>query len=60
MVQQTFTRQEVVDLIETILQNPDTVIDAVTNENTNYGAEELLEMAEKAQLLTTPTGGKKK
>lgn len=44
---ETFTRQEVIKLIDTILQYPDQVIDAVTNEYTNHGAESLIEMAER-------------
>ena len=43
---QAFTREEVVTLLDDLLQRPDLLIDAVTNENTNYGAEELLEIAE--------------
>lgn len=42
----TFTRQEVIDLVEKILQYPDPVIDAVSNEWTNWDAESLIELAE--------------
>lgn len=47
MAKETFTREEVIKLVDEILQYPDQVIDAVSNENTNWGAEELIEMAEK-------------
>ena len=43
-----FTRQEVLDVLNDILQRPDALIDAISNENTDIGAEELLETAEQA------------
>lgn len=47
MAKETYTREEVIKLVDEILQYPDQVIDAVSNENTDYGAKELIEMAEK-------------
>lgn len=46
MAKETYTREEVIKLVYEILQHPDQVIDAVSNENTYLGAEELIEMAE--------------
>jgi|GEM_PF-2896781 len=46
MVKETYTREEVIKLVDEILQYPDQVIDALSNENTDWGAEELIEMAE--------------
>ena len=47
MAKETYTREEVIKLVDEILQYPGQVIDAVSNENTDWGAEELIEMAEK-------------
>lgn len=44
---ETYTREQVIKIIEEILQYPDTLIDAVANENTDITAEELLELGEK-------------
>ena len=45
MKQQIFTREEVVFLINELLEMPDTIIDAVSNENTDNNAEDLLIIA---------------
>jgi hypothetical protein len=50
MAQQTelklFTREQVVKIIDVILTNADCVMDAITNECTDYDGEELLSMVE--------------
>jgi hypothetical protein len=46
MKKQEFTREEVINLIEKLLQDPDVLMDAVQNENTDWDAEKLLEKAE--------------
>lgn len=46
MVQETFTRAEVVKIIDELLQRPDILIDAVQNENTDYDSESLLDFVE--------------
>lgn len=43
---ETFTREEVIQIIHNILQNPDEVLDAVQNEHTDWDAEELLLLGE--------------
>lgn len=48
MKKQNFTRQEVIELIDEILSYPDQLTDAITNEYTNYGGRELLELAEES------------
>lgn len=45
MNQQLFTKKEVLLLLNELLQMPDTLIDAVENENTDNGASELLQIA---------------
>jgi len=47
MAQETFTRQEVIKIIDELLQRPDILIDAVENEMTDHDAESLLEFVEK-------------
>lgn len=47
MAQETFTRQEVIKIIDELLQRPDILIDAVENEMTDQDAESLLEFVEK-------------
>lgn len=42
----TFERSRVIFLLEELLQYPDMLIDAVTNEYTNWDAESLLEFIE--------------
>lgn len=44
-MKQTFSRQQVVDIIDDLLQRPDTVSNAMHNENTCYSAEDFLNMA---------------
>jgi len=46
MAKQTFTREEVILIINDLLERPDLLIDAVTNENTDVDAERCLEVAE--------------
>jgi len=41
-----FTREQVVKIIDEILLNADCVMDAITNEHTDYDGEELLSMVE--------------
>ena len=38
-----YTREEVIDLVNNMLEHGDTMIDAVTNENTHWDAETLVE-----------------
>ena len=47
MKQKTFTREEVIKIIDELLQRPDILIDAVENELTDHDAESLLEFVEK-------------
>lgn len=42
-----YTKEEVIKLVDEILQYPDQVIDAVSNENTDWYAETLIELTEK-------------
>lgn len=46
MTNKSYTREEVIKLVDEILQYPDQVIDAINNENTDYDAEKLIEIAE--------------
>jgi len=46
MSKQNFTRKEVIELVDQILQNPDELIDAVNNEDTDWDAECLIKLAE--------------
>lgn len=41
-----FSREEVINIIEDVLQRPDDVFDAIQNENTDLDAEDFLKMAE--------------
>lgn len=45
-MKQTFTREEVINLIKVLITNPAQIMDAITNEHTDFGEEELLEEAE--------------
>jgi len=45
-MKETYTRQEVVKLIEEIMQYPDEVIDHLTNENTFLDVDDLIKLAE--------------
>lgn len=49
----TFTREQVIEIIDDLLQRPDLLIDAVSNEDTNYGADELFEIATKPNGVNT-------
>jgi len=46
MKKQTFTRKEVIDLIDNLLTHADAVMDSITNENTDFNGEALLEISE--------------
>ena len=46
MQKQNYTREEVIKLVETILELGDQVMDAITNENTDWTAKELIDVAE--------------
>lgn len=46
MSKQTFTREEVLKIVDELLESPDPLIDAVSNENPEWDAETLLELAE--------------
>lgn len=48
MPQLTYTKKEVLWMIHHMLQNPDILIDAVQNEQTDHDEYTLLESAEKA------------
>jgi len=41
-----FTTEQVVKIIDKILENADCVMDAITNEHTDFGGEEFLKMVE--------------
>ncbi len=43
---ENFSRQQVIDVIDDLLQRPDLLLDAISNEHTNNGAEELLSISE--------------
>lgn len=47
MTKQTFTRQEVITIIEDILMMADKVMDAIQSENPEMDAKEFLEAVEK-------------
>lgn len=40
-----YTKQDVIDIIDAILQHPDQVIDAVSVENSDWSADELLKLS---------------
>lgn len=46
MKHQTFTREQVIKLIDNLLERPDLLIDTITHESPLYNSEELLEIAE--------------
>ena len=41
----SFSKEEVIHIINELLQRPDIIIDACSNEYTDYDAEELLDIA---------------
>lgn len=43
-----FTREDVVEIIDQLLQRPDVLMDAIQNEHTDNDAETLLDMVEGA------------
>lgn len=49
MRQQTFTRKQVIELVDKILENPDEIIDFLENENSAWDSEQLIELAEDEQ-----------
>jgi len=55
MKKEEFTRKEVVLIIHQLLQMPDLLTDAFSNEHTDNGAEELLEISE--EKLADPRFG---
>ena len=50
MENKTFTKEEVISLLDDLLQCPDILMDAVQNENTNYDAEELFNISQKIKI----------
>jgi len=46
MQKQNFTREDVENVIQSLLDRPDVLIDAIQNENSEYGSKELLELTE--------------
>ena len=46
MEKENYTRKKVIELVDLILQSPDELIDAVTNENTVWDVESLIKLAE--------------
>lgn len=46
-----YTREEVVNIIDDLLQRPHLLEDATTNENTDYDGEELLKIVEQPKTL---------
>lgn len=46
MPKETFTRQEVAELIDKILEYPTQVTDAINNEYTDWHGEELMELVD--------------
>lgn len=56
-----FTREEVIAMIDSMLQSPDVLLDAVQNENTDYDGEALFEMElEVLRVAPAPTTAKEK
>lgn len=45
--EQMYSKKEVVNVVDNILQHADKVIDAITNENTDWDAESLVEICKK-------------
>ena len=45
-MQETYTRNQVIAIIEEMMQYADTVVDYIQNENTNLWASDLLEIVE--------------
>ena len=45
-MKQVYTREEVIKIIDELLQYPDALVDAVTSEDPDMDAEDLLNMAE--------------
>jgi len=48
-----FSKEEVIDIIENLLQMPDILTDAIQNEYTDYDAETLLTLASNKATLTS-------
>ena len=52
MAQQTFTREQVINVLNVLLQeNASSLMDAITNEHTDFDGEELLILAEQTWIL---------
>lgn len=62
MSQELFTRKEVTALLDNLLQYPDQLLDAVSNENTDWTADSLLDLTESSlppeEKNTSVTEGK--
>jgi len=56
-MKQNYTREEVIELVDLILEMGDVLIDAVTNENTDWDGESVLEQAEGYQTTQKSEGG---
>lgn len=50
-MKRNFTREEVIQIIEDLLERGDVLIDCITSEDPLYTAKELLEMAEESLEL---------
>jgi hypothetical protein len=55
MRQQTFTRKQVIELVDKILENPDEIIDFLENEDSAWDGEQLIELAEDEQAEISDT-----
>jgi len=55
MRQQTFTRKQVIELVDKILENPDEIIDFLENEDSAWDSEQLIELAEDEQAEISDT-----
>jgi len=55
IIKTVFTKEEVIDIISSLLEYPDAITDAMNNENTNYSASDLFDYGT-ANLNFKPTG----
>ena len=46
IIERVYTRKEVIDIIDQILQHADCVMDAISNEDPDYDGESLLDIVE--------------
>ncbi len=51
-----YTREEVIDIIDNALHHADAVMDAITSEDPQYSAEDLLEMVESHGIPVSEAG----